>query len=158
MEASPLFFKNRKKCHGFWKKSPDNVQLWVKFSIQNVVLRISTKKTPKCFPAGPLFLVFLTKFLSNCLILTNFCLCTRTQVLFFLAKHSILNVWQSSEYVCLDNCSVIVQRSYAIYCIRHIKNSGIFNTLLFQVYARIFNRIQRYWDIFTHTETLLRHT
>ena len=41
---------------------------------------------------------------------------------------------------------------------RHIQNnSGIFNTLFFQVYAGIFNHIQRYKVIFTHIETLLRH-
>ena len=45
-----------------------------------------------------------------------------------------------------------------MYCIRHIQNnSGIFITLFFQLYAGIFNHIQRYWGLFRHVETLLRH-
>ena len=47
---------------------------------------------------------------------------------------------------------------YAINCIRHIQNnSGIFSTLLFQLYVGIFNHIQRCLGISTHIETLLRH-
>ena len=63
-EASLAFFKNRKKCHDFRKKGPDCVHHWVKFSIQNVVLRVG-EQTPKCFPVGLFFLVFLTKTLSK---------------------------------------------------------------------------------------------
>ena len=57
---SPLpFFENRKKYPDFGKQGPDCVDLWVKFSIQNLVLRVfRRKKTPKCFPAEPFFLVF----------------------------------------------------------------------------------------------------
>ena len=70
-----------------------------------------------------------------------------------------------------------MQWSCAIYCIRDIQNSDIFSTLFFEVYAAIFNGIQRYWNIFngiqrywsifngiqhywnifTHIQTLLRH-
>ena len=47
---SPLpFFENRKKCTDFGKRSPDCVHLRTKFSIQNVVLRISKRKTSKSF-------------------------------------------------------------------------------------------------------------
>ena len=42
------------------QKCPDFVQLWVKFSVQNIVLRVD-EKTLKCFPVGPFFLVFLSK-------------------------------------------------------------------------------------------------
>ena len=35
------FFANRNKCPNFGKRGPDGVHLWVKFSIQNVVLRVS---------------------------------------------------------------------------------------------------------------------
>ena len=61
------FFENRKKCPDLGKKSPNCVHPWVESFIQNVVLRVSTKKkTPKFFPAGSFFLVFLTKSLSKC--------------------------------------------------------------------------------------------
>ena len=40
------------------KKDPDCVHLWVKFSIQNVVLRVSGRKNSKIFPGGTFFLVF----------------------------------------------------------------------------------------------------
>ena len=65
-ESFPALFKIRKKCSNFGKKGPDCVYHWVKFSVENVVLRVSRIKTPKCFPAGPLFLVFFTKCLSKC--------------------------------------------------------------------------------------------
>ena len=40
------------------KKGPDCVHLWVLFFIQNVILGVSWRKTPKCFLAGPLFIKF----------------------------------------------------------------------------------------------------
>ena len=43
-ETSPALFENRKKPPGFRKKGTDCIHLWVKFSIQNVVLRVSTRK------------------------------------------------------------------------------------------------------------------
>ena len=49
-KASPALFENRKKCPDFGKKGPDCVHLWVKFSIQNVVLRVSRRKNLKMFP------------------------------------------------------------------------------------------------------------
>ena len=66
-----FFFENRKKCPDFGKKGPDCVHPWVKFYIQNVVLRVSRKKSLQLFPAGPFFLDFLTKCLSKCLIPRN---------------------------------------------------------------------------------------
>ena len=57
--SSPLpFFENQKKCPDFGKKGPDSVYLCPKFSIQNVVLRVSRRKNSK--------IVFLTKCLSKC--------------------------------------------------------------------------------------------
>ena len=45
---------------------PDSVHIWIKFSIQSLVLyRIYWRKDSKIFPAGPFFLVFLTKYLSK---------------------------------------------------------------------------------------------
>ena len=43
------FFDNQKKCPEFGKKVPDSVLFWVKFSIQNVVLRESRRKYSKIF-------------------------------------------------------------------------------------------------------------
>ena len=59
-------YNNWKKYLDFWKKCPDYVLPWVNFSIQNVVLRVSMKKTPKFYPMGSFFLLFLTKCLSKC--------------------------------------------------------------------------------------------
>ena len=50
VDASPAFFKKRKNCPDFWKEDLDCVHLWVKFSIQNVVLRVSRRKNSKMFP------------------------------------------------------------------------------------------------------------
>ena len=47
--ASLPLSENQKKCPDFWKKDSDFVLLWVKFSIQTLIL------TPKYFPARPLF-------------------------------------------------------------------------------------------------------
>ena len=62
-EASSALFENQKRCSDFGNKSLDCFNLWIRFSIQNVVLRVSRKKNPKCFPGGSLFLVFLICFL-----------------------------------------------------------------------------------------------
>ena len=43
------------------KKCSDCVHLWVKFSIQNITLRVSRSKRYKIFPAGPFFFLYLTK-------------------------------------------------------------------------------------------------
>ena len=58
-EASPALFWNSKKC-------PDCVHLWVKFSIQNVVLKLSRRKNSNILPCGAFFLVFVTKSSSQC--------------------------------------------------------------------------------------------
>ena len=49
------FFKNHKKCPNFGKKGPDSDHLWVKFSVQNAVLRVSRRKTSKISPSGAFF-------------------------------------------------------------------------------------------------------
>ena len=64
-EASSTLFENGKKCPDFGKKGLNCVHLWVnylwvEFSIQNVVLRLSKGKCSKKF------LVFLMKCLSKC--------------------------------------------------------------------------------------------
>ena len=60
------FFENRQEGPDFGKKSPDCFHLWVQFSIQNVVLRVSRRKISKIFPGGTFFLAFFTRCLSKC--------------------------------------------------------------------------------------------
>ena len=55
----PAVFENRKKCPDFWKKGLDCVYTWVKFSIQNVVLRVSRRKNSKMFPCGASFSIVI---------------------------------------------------------------------------------------------------
>ena len=53
---SPLpFLKNRKKCPYFGKNGPNCVHPCVKSSIQNVVLRVSRRKSSEIFPCGAFF-------------------------------------------------------------------------------------------------------
>ena len=66
LELPLHFFKNQKKCADFAKKGPDCVHPLVKFIIQNVVFRVSTRKNSEIFPAGLFFIEFLTKCLSKC--------------------------------------------------------------------------------------------
>ena len=49
-EAFPALFENEKKCSDFRK-----VLIWVKFSIQNKVLRVSRRKNFKMFSCGVSF-------------------------------------------------------------------------------------------------------
>ena len=65
-EPSPGLFENQKRCFDFWKNGPECVHLWVKFSIQNVALRVSRRKNSKMFPCGVFFLVLLMKCLFKC--------------------------------------------------------------------------------------------
>ena len=64
-EAIPTFIENRKKCLDFGKKDIDCVNLWVKFFIQNLVLRVSWRKNSKIFPCGAFRTVGLFKTLWN---------------------------------------------------------------------------------------------
>ena len=47
-----LPLESPKKCPDFWKKGPDGVHLWIKFTIQNVFLTVSRRKISKFFPYG----------------------------------------------------------------------------------------------------------
>ena len=49
------FLKTKENVLIFEKKGLDCVHLWVKFSIQNVVLRVSSGKNSKIFPCGATF-------------------------------------------------------------------------------------------------------
>ena len=59
-------FQNWKKCLDFGKKDPNCVHLWVESIIQNVVLRVSSRKSSRFFPCETFFLVLLTRSLSKC--------------------------------------------------------------------------------------------
>ena len=64
-ERLPLSFlkiEKGERCPDLGKKSPDCFSLWVKFSIQNLVLGVSKEKISKMFLCGSLFLVFSTCF------------------------------------------------------------------------------------------------
>ena len=113
-EASTALFKNRKTCPDFWNEGHDCSHIWVKFFIQNVVLRLSKREKPKMFPCGASFLVFLMKFVSKCPRSTNlppppekFLVAHLHSGFILFAKRFILKFWQCPEYVSLDNCSVI---------------------------------------------------
>ena len=53
------FFESRKKCPGFGKKGRNFTHLLITFSIENVVLRVSRRKTSKFLPCGAFGIVFL---------------------------------------------------------------------------------------------------
>ena len=63
-ETSPICFENRKKCPDFRKKSSAYDHLWVKFSIQNIILEYLGEKTPKCFPGASFSCVFDEMFIE----------------------------------------------------------------------------------------------
>ena len=69
-ETSPVLFENQKKCPDFGKTSIDWVNLWVKFFIQNIVLKTSRRKNTKMFPCGTLFfLCYWLNFYQSALVL-----------------------------------------------------------------------------------------
>ena len=62
----PFFFWQSEKVSWFSKIGLNCVHLWVESSIQNLVLRVSRKKSFKMFPCKSFSLVFLKKSLSKC--------------------------------------------------------------------------------------------
>ena len=130
---------------------------------------MSRKKTPKCFPAWPLFLVFLMKYLSKCPssktippphspALKNFWLCNWTQ-----ASLLLQNVWQYSEYVCLNNCLVICTATlccvaldtFKIMAYSPLSFSGICGHIL--SHSALLKHIYAYSDIIKAYPGLFRH-
>ena len=57
-EASPVHFWKLKKVPKFWKKVSDCVHPWVKFSIQNVVLRVCRRENWKNLPLRAFYSCF----------------------------------------------------------------------------------------------------
>ena len=56
------FFENQKNCFDFG----DCAHLWVKFSIQNIVLRLPRREKSKTLPCGAYFSCVFEKGLSKC--------------------------------------------------------------------------------------------
>ena len=54
-DASPAISEFEKKCPDFGKKDPDRLPLWVKFTIQNVVLRVCITKPSEMVLCGNSF-------------------------------------------------------------------------------------------------------
>ena len=122
------------------EEGPEYDHLWVISSNQNVVLRVSRRKTPKCFPAGALFLVFLTKCLSKCPSSTT---------------TSRLCNW---TVICTVNLSYV---SYVLHQ-KHSEFSHIQKSVFFRYmpgYSIIFSVIKSYSRILGHYEypDLFRH-
>ena len=105
------------------------------FFTENVVLREFKRKTSKCFPKVALFLMFLTKFLSKSPNSENLPPFPEMYSEFVSAWIRII-----IRYAASDTFEIL---TYSALC--------FFN----YIYA---DYIQRYSVIFTHTETLLRHT
>ena len=82
-EASTALFENQKKCPDFGKKGPDCINHWVKFSVQNVVLRVSRRKNSKMFPCGNCFSCVFDKMFTTSPAMKNFWLRICTQTSFF---------------------------------------------------------------------------
>ena len=129
-----LPFLKVETCPDFWKKGPDCIHLWVNFLIQNVMfievpwfrppplhlaptLRLQPWNIPGCAPA--------LRHYSFCKTIHLKCLTVFSRTLQITTQY-------------------FVQCPYDMYCIRHIQNPGIFSTLLFHVYAGVFNHLQRY--------------
>ena len=153
-EAKPpllYFLKSEKDGLILEKKGPECVHLWVKFSIQNVVQEYLGEKASKCFLQSHFLLWFWWNVYWSVLVPWNLpfpekflVLCLQAGITLF-AKHSILNVWQCYEYVCLDNCSVIdTVMLHSVLHQTHIQNSGIFRTLFIQVYVSVLINIWHY--------------
>ena len=88
-ETSPMCFENRKKCPDFRKKSSPYDHLWVKFSIQNIILRVSRRKNSKMFPWGLFFLCFWRNVYRIALVPQNFCLFAKGFILIFFLKKKL---------------------------------------------------------------------
>ena len=93
----PRPFLKIKKGFLILEKVPDFVHLWVNFSIQNVVWRVSTRKNFKMLPCGASFSWVFDENVSTKLPCPEKFLVARLQSgIILFAKRSILNVWQCS--------------------------------------------------------------
>ena len=184
--ASPALFENQKKCPDFGKKSPDCVCFWLKFPIQNIVLRVSRRKNSNIFLFGTLFSWFFDVIFIKVIL---------------FHKHSHLPTpnlpptppppllpWKGSGYapaliyysfcktlhlkcltvfwiqLCLDSCSVIctVTLCYELHKTHsefsHIQIS-VFSGICrhSQSYSVLLRHIHAYWHIIKVYSGLFRH-
>ena len=158
-----LFLKIKKGVLIFGKKGLDCVHLWVKFSIQNVVLRVSRRKK---FPAGPLFFCFWGNVYWNALVpqTPSFTCPEKFQVAHL---HScIIHFAKRLLWIrpCLDNCIVIctVTLSYILHQRHsefwHIQNSVYLSICQYiQSYPALLKYIHTYGDIIEAYSGLFRH-
>ena len=126
-------------------QGPDCVYHWVKCFIQNVVLRVSSRKNFKMFPYEAFFsCVFWEKCfskssssmkprlpwkISGCApALRHYSFCK------MLHLKCLTVVWIHLSWWLLSNLYIKLK---AMYCIRHIQNSAILRTHFIQVYAVI---------------------
>ena len=118
-EASPVLFENRKRYPDFAKKGLDYFHFWVKFFIENIILKVSRRKNSKMFPCEAFFVAFLKKCLSKCPSSTNYSAIFRHIQKFvqrwYTQKSGILGILEQSEP--FHNCIAT-----------HIQNSDIFKT------------------------------
>ena len=89
------FFKIEKSDLILDKKGPSHVHLWVKFSIQSLVLRLFRRKNSKMFPCGAFFscdfdemFIEVPQFHETSPILKNLWLHASIPALFFLQNAS----------------------------------------------------------------------
>ena len=137
-------------------KGPDCVHLWVKFSIQNMALRVFRRKIPIFFPAVSLFLVLLTN------VPERFLAAHLHSGIILFAKRSILNIWQCSEYTCFDNWSVICTGILCYVCtasetFRILAYSALCFFKYILTYSIIFSVVKAYLRIFRHYWDIFRH-
>ena len=123
------------------------VHLWVRFSIQNVILGVSSRKNSKMFPCVAFFFLCFwwnvyrsATFPQNLPYHEQFLVARLHWRIILFANGFLLNIWQCSEYVCLSNLysDLLLCTTYFI---THIQKSGIFRTLFIQVYAEIIKHI-----------------
>ena len=149
-EGRPATIENRKKCPDFGTEDLDCVHLFVKFSIQNVVLRVSRRKNSEMFLCGacfssvfdemfievPQFAVLLGPFLN---ILSHLKPCeTLTRHIQNPAIGHYSAIFKTLDYACISRNLACLEFGY-IQNPSIIASWHIFRTLL---YLRKFTNIQ----------------
>ena len=163
------FFKNKKRALILEKKAQIVSIFGLNFPFKIKFWKCLGEKTPKCFPVGPFFLVFLTNCLSVYCSSTKppqpwkFSSCVPALRQCFFCKRLHLKyltvVWIC---LCLDNCSVIctVTLHYVLHQthlkFRHIHNS-VYSDICrhIQAYSALLHHIHGYWGIMRHIQTYL---
>ena len=97
-------FLKTEKMLWSWKKDPDFVHLWVKFFIQNAVLRVSRRKNSEMFPCCTFSLRFWQNIYRSALVPRNLPYPENYSFCITLHLKFLIVFWTC---LCLDNCSVI---------------------------------------------------